>query len=102
MKGATQFVFEPDVPLEEAEMTLHLAMFAVEGLAGRVRVCLDAKYLADPDNRSIYVTDGNRVAKMVVHIFTALLFREFGEDAFQVSQIDSFPQSPRQERTVPA
>jgi hypothetical protein len=37
--SAIQFTFESDVPLAEAEMSLHLAMFAIEGFLGRARVC---------------------------------------------------------------
>ena len=53
--SAIQFVFNPRVSLQEAEMSLHLAMFAVEGLIGRVRVCLDANYHLDESKRAIVI-----------------------------------------------
>jgi hypothetical protein len=102
MSGAIQFVFSPDVPVEDAEMTLHLAMFALEGLAGRVRVRLDAHYRVEPEGRSIVLASNNRVARMVVRVFTALLIREFGEDTFRVVSVDTLPRPLEEERTVTA
>jgi len=34
------FEFEPTVSLADVEMSLHLAMFAVEGIFGRARVLI--------------------------------------------------------------
>ncbi len=45
MNRILQFALRPGVPIRDVEETLHLAMFAVEGLTGRVRVSLDANYL---------------------------------------------------------
>jgi hypothetical protein len=91
MGGSILFVFEPHVPLAEAEMSLHLAMFAVEGLAGRVQVRLDANYQVDADKHVIAIDGGNRVGQMIAHVFAGLLFREFGEDAFHIERVQ--PQS---------
>jgi hypothetical protein len=102
MSGAVEFVFAPDVSLDDAEMTLHLAMFALEGLAGRVRVRLDAHYRIDPEGRALFLATDNRVARMVVRVFAALLAREVGEDSFHVIAVDALPQSLEQERIVPA
>ena len=86
-----QFTFKPDISLVEAEMSLHLAMFAIEGLIGRARVRLDAKYHLDEPNRAITIDAHRPVGRMIARVFTALLLREFGEDAFvglanQISQ----------------
>jgi hypothetical protein len=102
MSGAVQFVFAPDVSVDDAEMTLHLAMFALEGLTGRVRVRLDARYRVAPDKRSIFVACDNRVARMVVRVFAGLLAREFGEDSFRVDPVVALPRPLEQERTVSA
>ena len=84
-----RFQIDPRVPLEEAEMSLHLAMFAVEGLVGQARIRLDVGYYVDEPRRVIIVDGSNEVAGAVVRVFTNLLMREFGEDAFRVERMQS-------------
>jgi len=91
MGGSFLFTFEPHVPLADAEMSLHLAMFALEGLAGRVRVRLDASYQVDAENHVIRIDGSTRVGQMIARVFAGLLFREFGEDAFHIERVQ--PQS---------
>jgi hypothetical protein len=91
MASSFLFQLEPHVPLAEAEMSLHLAMFAVEGLAGRARVRLDSRYQLDAENHVIRVDGGNRIGSMVARIFAGLLLREFGEDAFYVEHVIEQP-----------
>lgn len=86
MSGCTLFIFKPHVPLVDAEMSLHLAMFAVEGLAGQARVSLDGNYQIDADKHIIAIDGGNRVGQMIARVFAGLLFREFGEDAFRIER----------------
>ena len=87
---AIQFTFESDISLAEAEMSLHLAMFAVEGLIGRVRVRLDAIYQINDSRHAIIVDAGRAAGRLIVRVFTALLLREFGEDPFTVERINQF------------
>jgi hypothetical protein len=84
--GVFHFDFERDVPLASAELSLHLAMFAVEGLVGRARVQLGIEYTLDLDRHSIAIT-GDAVAKTAARVFTGLLLREFGEAAFSASYV---------------
>lgn len=79
-----RFKFEPTVPLAEAELSLHLAAFAVEGLFGEARVRLEASYHLDDADRSITVDGGTEVGAALVKVFTRLLLREFGEEGFHV------------------
>ena len=78
------FEFEPTVSLADAEMSLHLAMFAVEGIFGRARVRLDAEYELNEEDHEIAVDASTEVGAMIVRVFTGLLLREIGEDSFQV------------------
>jgi hypothetical protein len=80
------FVFSPGVSLTDAEETLHLAMFAVEGLAGRARVRLDTGYRVNPAGHAIAVDGTTPVGRLVVKVFVGLLLREFGEAAFRVGR----------------
>jgi hypothetical protein len=91
MNRILQFTFRPGVPIRDVEETLHLATFAVEGLAGRVRVGLDANYLIDEPSRSVLIDEGPFVGWLIARVFAALLDREFGDTAFTVSR----PRYPR-------
>ena len=99
--GAFHYAFERHVPLAAAEMSLHLAMFAVEGLVGQVRVRMGVRYVLDEDEQAI-VIDGGRVGQMVARVFAGLLLREFGEDAFRMRPDVPFPDHLEQENSVPA
>lgn len=92
-----RFVFDNAVPLQEAEMSLHLAMFAVEGLIGRVRVRLDAKYEVDEADRAIAIHGSGPTGRLIARVFTGLLLREFGEDSFRVERVNQLPQQHPQE-----
>ena len=82
-----RFKFEPSVPIVEAELTLHLAMYAIEGLYGQARVRLEAAYHLDAERRTILVDGGTEVGAALVKVFTRLLIREFGEDGFHVRAV---------------
>lgn len=87
--GVFRFSFSPDVPLDEAEMTLQLATFAVEGLFGTARVRLDFGYHLDAAHRALLVDGSKEVGATVVQVFAGLLLREFGDDAFRVERVAS-------------
>ena len=89
--GVFRFTFSSDVPLDEAEATLQLAIFAVEGLFGTARVRLDFAYHIDTDHRMVVVDGSKEVGAMVVQVFAGLLLREFGEDAFSIERVIKSP-----------
>ena len=89
--GVLRFTFASDVPLDEAEMTLQLATFAVEGLFGAARVRLECGYQVDPDAHALLVDDTTEVGTAVVRVLTGLLLREFGEDSFRVDRLNCPP-----------
>ena len=98
-----RFEFEPTVLLAEAELTLHLAMYAVEGLYGEARVRLEASYHLHGARRSITVDGSSEVGAALVKVFTRLLIREFGEDGFHVRPVDtSSVQTPEAEPSASA
>ncbi len=107
--NAFRFEFEPLVSVESAELSLHLAMYAVEGLYGEARVRLDARYHLDEARRSSTVDGGTEVGAALVNVYTRLLIREFGEDGFHVRRIEpgsvetpATEAFPRQRATAPA
>ncbi len=89
VSGTYRFEFDRGVPLEEAETTLHLALIAAEGLFGRARVRLDARYHIDEACRRIDVRAATEVGAAVARIFAAFLLREFGEEALSVRAVGS-------------
>lgn len=97
-----RFQFDPAVSLMDAEMSLHLAMIAIEGLFGEARVRLDACYHLDEARRSITVDGATEVGAAVVKTFTRLLSREFGEDAFHVRRVEASIAEAAQEKTTQA
>jgi len=95
-----RFEFDHAVPLVEAEMSLHLSLFAVAGLYGEARVRLDARYHLDEAGHAILVDGDTEVGAAVVQVFTSLALREFGETAFQVRRAPSaftLPQGPERQ-----
>ena len=93
-KTVYRFQFEDDVPLEEAETSLVLAIIAAEALHGQPAVRLSLRYLFSEEKRACAVTADNEVAHQVVLIFIQFLLRQFDDDAFQVTQ-------PLSERPAP-
>jgi hypothetical protein len=91
MSGTFRFVFKEDVSLVDAELSLHVAIFAVEGLFGVARVRLEVSYHVDEPLRVIIVDGGSDLGAALVRIFTNLLLREFGEEAFQVRRTEPSP-----------
>ncbi|MCK6486641.1 MAG: hypothetical protein L6R00_21230 [Phycisphaerae bacterium] len=83
-----RFGFVPAVPLSEAELTLHLAIYAAEGLHGEARVRLDVRYQLDQPANAIIVDGETEVGATLVKVFTHLLIRQFGEDGFQVRRVE--------------
>lgn len=84
---AYRFEMDPSVDLAEAEMSLHLAMIALEGLYGPAGVRLDARYCRDEPGRALVVDSSTRVGGTLVRVFAALLLREFGDGGFVVRRL---------------
>ena len=97
-----RFEFEPAVLLAEAEMSLHLAMIALEGLFGRAGLRLDARYRLDEADRAIAVDGSTQVGESLVRVFAALLIREFGDDCFTVKRCAEASHAHVAIPTVPA
>ena len=85
MKTIHRYRFEPDVPLEEAETTLVLAIIAAEALHGQAEVRLSLRYLFGEKKHACVIDGDNEAARHVILIFTQFLIHEFGENAFQVT-----------------
>jgi hypothetical protein len=81
-----RYVFGPDVPLEEVEASLLLALFAVEGLHGESQVRLDAAHCLDAGRRACAIDATTAVGRDLNRVFVNFVRREFGEGAFRVER----------------
>jgi hypothetical protein len=86
-----RFTFDDSVPFAEAELTLQLAVIAVEGLFGAARVKLDFDFRLDPQAAAIVINARTDVGTAVVEVFTSLALREFGEHGVRVRRVADLP-----------
>lgn len=84
-----RYGFRQGIPLDEVRYSLLLAALAAEGVHGQSEVRLDAGYHLDEKERACVVDATTAVGKTISRIFTSLLTREFGEDAFSVERVDA-------------
>lgn len=76
------------VPFGEVEESLLLAIIAAECLHGPARARLEASYCTDQETRACVLDASTEVGRDIARIFTGLLAKEFGEDAFKVEKMD--------------
>jgi hypothetical protein len=82
-----RFVFISDVPVEDIEITLLLAMLAVESLHGEVQTRLDAKHHLDSDRRTCIVDASTPVGRDLNRLFAGFAQREYGAASFRVERV---------------
>ena len=86
-REAYRYSFPDLISLTDVQDTIFLAIFSAEGLHGRAQVRLDVGYCLDEAKHSLIVDAGTPAGKTVAQIFTGLLSRQLGEDAFVVEHV---------------
>jgi hypothetical protein len=86
-----RYTFDPKTSLAEVWNSLFLSAFAAECIHGRAQVRLDAAFCLDEKKRACVVDAATPVGRTIAQIFTGLLSREFGEDAFTVERVTEPP-----------
>jgi hypothetical protein len=81
-----RYLFAPEVPLEEIEATVLLALFAAESPHGETQVRLDAAHQLDKEQRTCVIDAATPVGQDFNRLFTGFLSREFGPDSFRVER----------------
>jgi len=81
--------FDTDLPMDAIKGSLLLAVIAVEGLKGRARVQLEARFKLNKNKRSCEIEANTDVGESIARIFTVFLVKEFGEQAFKVERVFS-------------
>ncbi|MBI3184643.1 MAG: hypothetical protein HYZ28_21105 [Myxococcales bacterium] len=87
-----RYTFDEKTPQAEVRDSLFLAVFCAEGLHGRAQVRLDAAFSLDEKKRACVIDAATPVGRTIAQIFTGLLSREFGEDAFTVERVGESPE----------
>jgi len=83
-----RFSFNEAQPFDEVLDTLDLAVMAVQSLHGLERVRLDARFVSDPNRRTLVIDAATAVGQGLCQIFLGYARREFGERAFEVQRIE--------------
>jgi len=83
------YKFTPEIPMDAVKDSLLLAVMAVEGLKGRARIQLEARFRLERIERSCVINANTVVGDSIARIFTRFLAKEFGEQAFKVERIVS-------------
>jgi hypothetical protein len=81
------YTFKTDVPLQDVEITMLLALVAVESLHGETQVRLDAEYRIDADRHACMVSVATPLGRDLNRLFAGFARREYGEDAFHVERL---------------
>jgi hypothetical protein len=92
-----RYTFAAEVPLEEIEATLLLAVLAAEGLHGEAEVRLEGYHSFDPQRRSCTIDAATAVGRDINRLFVSFIRHEFGASAFQIERIDAVPHHPTTE-----
>lgn len=87
MDGVYRFQFKDDVAAQEIEDALSWAAFNAESVFGKPRVRLDASFLFDREKRVCVIDKTTEVGRHIAQVFTSLITREFGEEAFKVERL---------------
>ncbi|MCC7424470.1 MAG: hypothetical protein IT428_29740 [Planctomycetaceae bacterium] len=88
MTVAYRYQFEPEVPLDDVEAALVLALFAVESLRGPAEARLDVRHLLDVEKRVLVIDAETPAGRDLAKVFIGFLRRETAENGFTVRQID--------------
>lgn len=87
-----RYEFTAGVSAEDIEITLLLAILAVESLHGEVPVRLDAKHHFDNERRTCIVDATTAVGRDLNRLFAGFARREYGEDSFRIERVDALPE----------
>ena len=90
-KKIVRYTFTRSASMREVEETLLLAVLAIESLFGESAVRLEASFSVDLSRRTCVIDSGTEVGGALCRVFTGLVSREFGRDAFEIQRGDSPP-----------
>ena len=83
-----RFHFREDVPMEEVEATLWLALVAMESLYGEPQARLQIAYAFDAAQRSCVIDDSTGLGEDLSCVYIGFLQLEFEPEAFRVERLE--------------
>ena len=86
-----RYDFAGEVPTEDIEASLLLAVWSCEALHGEAQTRLDTAHYLDAAERTCVVDAGTPVGRDLNRLFVAFLRREFGADSFHVRRVSKAP-----------
>lgn len=86
---AYRFHIDDAIGLDKAESTLPLAILAAEGPFGESKVRMDVSCHVDAPRRVILIDGKTDTGRDLVRVFTSLITRDFGANAFSVRRVPS-------------
>jgi hypothetical protein len=92
-----RYTFDAEVPIEEVEATLLLAVLAAEGLHGEAEVRLEGSHSCDPERRRCSIDASNAVGRDINRLFVGFIRHEFGAGAFRLERVETVPHHQTQE-----
>ncbi|QDU94518.1 hypothetical protein [Lignipirellula cremea] len=84
-----RFDFPAHVDIKDVQASMVLALFAVESLYGRARIRLEAGQYIDREAKSCVIDADTEVGTDLARLFTGFLSREYGDDGFRVSSVET-------------
>jgi hypothetical protein len=85
---AYRYTVSESVPTEEVEVTILLAMIAIESLHGEVEARLDVAHNYDADRRIVVVDASTPAGRDLSKLLTGFLNTEFGPNSFTVERVE--------------
>jgi hypothetical protein len=87
-ESSYRYTIEPNVPIEEVEITLLLSILGVEALYGESQARLDIGHAFSADRRSVVIAADTAVGRDLNKLFAGFLAKEFGAGSFTVERFE--------------
>lgn len=88
-RSAFRYEFKSDVPMEEIQSSILLAVLGCESLHGETDVHLNTAYSLDVPRRSCVIDISSEAGLDLNRLFAGFIRREFGRSMFTVERVDS-------------
>lgn len=96
-----RYSFDDKAGMADVRDSLFLAVFSAEGVHGRAQVRLEAAFSLDEKSRACVIDGATPAGRTVARVFTELLTRQFGEDAFTVERVVDPPEPEPEPEPAP-
>ena len=73
------FRVPPEVPFQQVEATVRVALAAVESICGKTAVDLDVRCLVDEQDREVAISGRRPISAYAARAVAGLLSRQFGD-----------------------